>query len=71
MTFGQQIGLYSSLSNLVYSATVRRNGGAIETIAGALGVVFNRKALAGEVLSNASPDSAESERSELFVMMQV
>jgi hypothetical protein len=52
---------------LVYSASVRRNGGASEPILGALGVVFNWEALSHAVLTNASIDAAEAKRTLRFI----
>jgi hypothetical protein len=54
--------LVGNKSSLVYSATVRRSGEANEPVIGVLGVVFNWEALAGAVLSNASLDETESQR---------
>jgi hypothetical protein len=47
---------------LVYSATVRREGEATNPTIGVLGVIFNWASLAGAVLTNASLDPIESER---------
>jgi hypothetical protein len=47
---------------LVYSSSVRKHGEATEPTIGVLGVIFNWAALASAVLSNASLDQAESQR---------
>jgi len=54
--------LVGDQSVLVYSSTVRRHGEANEPVIGVLGVVFNWEALSGTVLSNASLDASESQR---------
>ena len=54
-------------SVLIYSSSVRRNGGASEPILGALGVVFNWEALSNAVLTNASIDAAEAKRTLRFI----
>ena len=69
--FAFQSAHYSPLvmdqSVLVYSSSVRRNGGASESILGALGVVFNWEALSKAVLTNASIDAVEAKRTIRFI----
>lgn len=64
--FGFQVAHSSPLgknqSVLIYSSSVRRNGGVSEPILGALGVIFNWEALSHAVLTNASIDEAEAKR---------
>jgi hypothetical protein len=54
--------LVKDQSVLVYSSTVRRHGEANEPTLGALGVVFNWEALSQAVLTNASLDPIESQK---------
>ena len=64
--FGFQVAHSSPLAKdqsvLIYSSSVRRNGGVSEPILGALGVIFNWEALSQAVLTNASIDEAEAKR---------
>jgi hypothetical protein len=69
--FAFQSAHYSPLAKdqsvLIYSSSVRRNGGASEPVLGALGVVFNWEALSTAVLTNASIDAAEAKRTLRFI----
>jgi hypothetical protein len=64
--FGFQVAHSSPLAKdqsvLIYSSSVRRNGGVSEPILGALGVIFNWEALSQAILTNASIDEAEARR---------
>ena len=64
--FGFQVAHSSPLAKdqsvLIYSSSVRRNGGVSEPILGALGVIFNWEALSQAILTNAGIDEAEARR---------